>query len=73
VDGLTNQLLTGQTDISVPFVVEPVTRRLRVLHVVNGEYYAGAERVHDSADSFGGLRHHGVSFNSEFGSVTESW
>lgn len=37
------------TSIPVPIVVSPrpKPRALRILHVVNGEYYAGAERVQD--------------------------
>ena len=47
MDVLTNQALTNQTDAFVRCVTTATTRPLRVLHVVNGEYYAGAERVQD--------------------------
>ncbi len=47
MDVLTNQLLTVPTDLAVPPVAAAKTSRVRVLHVINGEYYAGAERVQD--------------------------
>lgn len=47
VDVLTNQLPTFQTDVAIPQVVAPRTCEMSVLHVVNGEHYAGAERVQD--------------------------
>ncbi len=47
VDALTNQDLALQTDAPVPLVVARRTGEIRVLHVVNGQYYAGAERVQD--------------------------
>lgn len=44
---LTNQYPMPTTDLSVSASNVTQCRRPRVLHVVNGEYYAGAERVQD--------------------------
>ncbi len=46
MDVTSSQSATLLTPI-VPRVVNPKTDHRRVLHVVNGEYYAGAERVQD--------------------------
>lgn len=47
VDILANQAPTNQLSATVATVAASPPRRLRTLHVVNGEYYAGAERVQD--------------------------
>jgi glycosyltransferase involved in cell wall biosynthesis len=38
---------TASTPIAVPIAPQPATETIRVLHLINGEHYAGAERVQD--------------------------
>ncbi|HWA97300.1 MAG TPA: glycosyltransferase, partial [Pirellulales bacterium] len=35
------------TDIALPVILDPAIETRRVLHIINGEHYAGAERVQD--------------------------